>query len=248
VTANGTGIVAFDKRTGEVRYQGVDELASYASPTAATIGGRPWCFVLARGGLIGFDPRDGKVDFHFPFRSPLLESVNASSPVVVDDLVLISECYSLGACLLRVRPGASSVVWRDGKQREKAMEAHWNTPIHHEGFVYGSSGRHTPEAELKCIELATGKSRWSQPDLTRCSLLYVDRHFVCLGEDGVLRLLRASPQKYDEVAVWDITDSAGRRLLEYPAWAAPVLAHGLLYVRGKDELVCLELLPPQAAR
>ena len=54
VLSNGTGIVAFDKFTGEVRYQTADELASYASPVAATIGGRPWCFAFARGGLVGF--------------------------------------------------------------------------------------------------------------------------------------------------------------------------------------------------
>jgi hypothetical protein len=32
-------------------------------------------------------------------------------------------------------------------------------------------------------------------------------------------------------------------LLQYPAWAAPILSHGLLYVRGKDRLVCLQLIP-----
>jgi hypothetical protein len=34
-----------------------------------------------------------------------------------------------------------------------------------------------------------------------------------------------------------------RPLLKYPAWAAPILSHGLLYVRGDDRLVCLELIP-----
>jgi hypothetical protein len=32
-------------------------------------------------------------------------------------------------------------------------------------------------------------------------------------------------------------------LLDYPCWAAPVLSHGLLYVRGEDRLVCLQLIP-----
>ena len=31
-------------------------------------------------------------------------------------------------------------------------------------------------------------------------------------------------------------------VLEYPCWAAPVVSHGLLYLRGKDRLVCLELV------
>src|SRR5262249_15791101 len=34
---NGSGLVAFDKYTGKVRYQVTDQLASYASPVLATI-------------------------------------------------------------------------------------------------------------------------------------------------------------------------------------------------------------------
>ena len=31
----------------------------------------------------------------------------------------------------------------------------------------------------------------------------------------------------------------------HPFWAAPVLSHGLLYVRGGYYLLCLELIPPK---
>ena len=34
-------------------------------------------------------------------------------------------------------------------------------------------------------------------------------------------------------------------LQSYPAWNAPVLSHGLLYLRGKDTLVALEVIPPE---
>jgi hypothetical protein len=90
--------------------------------------------------------------------------------------------------LLRVKPGEARVVWSDAeKRRDKSMQTHWNTPIHHEGYLYASSGRHTENAELRCVELTTGKVMWSEPNLTRSSLLYVDGHFVCLGEDGTAR-------------------------------------------------------------
>jgi len=35
----------------------------------------------------------------------------------------------------------------------------------------------------------------------------------------------------------------GPRLIKPPAWAAPILSHGLLYVRGDDRVVCLRLIP-----
>jgi outer membrane protein assembly factor BamB len=253
VESNGTGIVAFDKRTGAVKYKITNELASYASPKLATIDGRRWCFVFARGGLVGFEPATGNVDFHFPWRAGILESVNASNPVVVDDLVFISETYGPGSALLRVRPGKATLAWSDeNRRRDKALQTHWNTPVHHEGYLYASSGRHTDDAELRCVELASGKVMWSVPNLTRASLLYADGHFVCLSEDGTLRLLRANPHKYDLVAEVMLKDPAGGndafglgppRLVKYPAWAAPILSHGLLYVRGADRLVCLELIP-----
>ena len=247
VTGNGSGVVALDKYTGKVVYKISNQLASYASPVLATIGDRRWCFLFARGGLLGFDPGNGKIDFEYAWRAKKLESVNASNPVVVGDQVLISETYGPGSSLLSVRPNGYEIVWRDDpNRREKAMQTHWNTPIHHGGYLYGSSGRHSSNAELRCIEWQTGKVRWSQPDLGRCSLLLVDGHFVCLAEYGTLRLIRANPDKFDQVAetVLSAEDPGPKdRVLSYPAWAAPALSHGLLYVRGKDRLVCLELIP-----
>ena len=85
---------------------------------------------------------------------------------------------------------------------------------------------------------------WSIPRLTRTSLMYVDGHFVCLGEFGHLLLVKANPEKFELVASTMVLDENDERLLEYPCWAAPILANGLLYVRGKDRLVCLDLRAP----
>jgi len=245
VRGNGSGIVAFDKFTGKEKYRLTDELASYSSPVQATIDGQSWCFVFARGGLVGFNPRSGELGFQFPWRSTKLESVNAATPIVVGNRVFISETYGPGSAMLRIAKGKHKVVWQDEpRTRKKSMLVHWNTPIHHDGYIYASSGRHTSGAELRCIRAADGEVQWSEPGLARCSLLYVDGHLVCLSEDGVLRLLRATPKKYELAAEMIPRGSDGiERLLDYPAWAAPILSHGLLYVRGKSRVLCLELIP-----
>jgi outer membrane protein assembly factor BamB len=250
VSANGSAVVAFDKFTGKTRYQLGEDLASYASLQSATIARRRWGFAFCRGGLIGFDPQAGKIDFHYPWRAKLLESVNASTPVVVKDQVFISETYGVGSSLLQVAPGEQQVVWSDeDRGRGKAMLAHWNTPVYHDGFLYGSSGRHSENAELRCLDWKTGKVQWSVPELSRTSLLYADSHFLMLGEYGDLTLFRANSEKFELVSHTSLIDPTAPRilgveprgLLKYPCWAAPILAHGLLYVRGDDRLVCLEL-------
>jgi outer membrane protein assembly factor BamB len=253
VSGNGTGLVAFDKYTGAVRYTATDELAGYAAPAVATIGGRRWCFAFCRGGLVGFEPQAGHVDFHYPWRASLLESVNASTPVIVEDEVFISETYGPGSSLLRVRTGDPEVVWRDDpKRRQKSMKMHWNTPIYHEGFLYGCSGRNSPDAELRCVEWRTGVVKWSIPTAAHIALMYVDGHFLGLEERGKLMLLKANPERYELVAevqprAPSEAVSAGGipqpRLLQSPCWAAPILSHGLLYVRGRDRLICFELIP-----
>ncbi|MBP89976.1 MAG: hypothetical protein CMJ64_25250 [Planctomycetaceae bacterium] len=255
VDGNGSGIVAVDKHTGDEKYRITDELASYASPQLATIGDRRWCFMFTRGGLVGFEPQSGKVDFQYPWRSPKLESVNAAAPVVVGNEILISETYSIGASVVSVKPGGHDVVWADDPhpRKPKSMMTHWNTGIHLAGYFYACSGRNEPDADLRCIEWKTGKVSWVEqlrPELReRSSLLYVDGHFVQLGEFGTLRLLKVNPEKYEPVSEVMLIrkpvdpDLGPRPLLRSPCWAAPILSHGLLYVKGKDRLVCMELIP-----
>jgi outer membrane protein assembly factor BamB len=276
VINNGTAIVAFDKYTGKIKHWIGDELASYAGPVLATIDGRRRCLMFARGGLLCVDPMSWKVDFHYPWRAKEIYSVNASNPVAVGDKVFVSECYQIGGSLLKIKGSDYEVVWNDkDKGRDKSMMCHWMTPIHHNGYLYGCSGRNEPDAQLRCIQLETGKVMWNDRGFERTSLLMVDGHFVCLDERGLVLLLKVNPEKLEVVSrlnnilhpnvgasfasmIVAFPEQAGTLaalarfhqlyletpiLLEKPCWAAPILAHGLLYLRGKDHLICLELIP-----
>lgn len=237
---DGTAIVAFDKRTGKEKYRVSNELASYASPTIAKIDGVDVGVYFARGSLITFDPTTGKPGASVPWRARILESVNVSNPVIVGDRIFITECYGPGSVLFRYKGNSFERIWSDldkEDREDKSLRCHWNTPIHIDGYLYGSSGRHENESELRCIELATGKLAWSYRNRSRSSLTYVDGHFVCLEESGDVTLLKVNSAKYEEVARW-------RTDLDAPCWAAPVISHGLLYVRGKDRLLCAELITP----
>ena len=226
---NGSGIVAFDKKTGKELYKFSDEMASYATPIIAKINGRDYGLAFARGGLLGFDPKSGAKDFHFPWRARKIESVNAATPVVIGDQIFITESYEYGGALLKVKNKEVEVVWKDPPRRGQSMASHWATPIHRNGYLYGCHGESAGNAELRSLELATGKVLWSKPGLKRTSLLYADGHLLVLGEGGDLTLVEANPKQYVEKGQL-------KKLVNSPAWNAPVLSKGLLYVRGGASL------------
>jgi outer membrane protein assembly factor BamB len=85
-------VAAFNKLSGDMVWSVPGPWgASYASPIAATLRGKPRVLVFAggesrppSGGLLCIDPAEGSVDFRFPWRADKYESVNASTPIVVD--------------------------------------------------------------------------------------------------------------------------------------------------------------------
>jgi outer membrane protein assembly factor BamB len=249
VKPNQAGICAFNKKTGELTYSCVDDLASYCSLKLAMLEGEPVLLAWMRGSLFGMTPRSGKIKFEFPWRARILESVNASMPVVHNGQVLISECYGKGSVLLdpaklksvagKIKP---AVVWSDDQKRAKAMAAHWNTPIVIGDSMYGCSGRHSAQAELKCVDWQTGDVNWTQRGLARSSLTYVDGHFVVLGEQGRLLLIKADSNEFSPVTEYTPGVGANGVRFRSPCWAAPIIANGMLYVRGKDQLVCFQLV------
>ncbi len=247
VEANGTAIVAFDKLSGKELYRVGNYLAGYSAPIIATMHGKPYGLAFVREGLMIFDPSNGRETTFFPWRATIMESVNAAWPVVTGNKILISETYEKGSVLLDFDGVRLKPIWTDPKlQRNQAMRAHWATPVLHDGFLFGCSGRNEPDADLRCVKLDDGSVQWTHRNRDRTSCLLVDGHLIVLGEHGLLQLLRLNSEKYDvvgEVDLGSLTAPDQLPWLESPTWAPPVLSHGLLYLRGARRLVCLELIP-----
>lgn len=264
-----SGVVALDAQTGKTVWESVgektwqgtpktgwrgeppvnwaseDKQASYASPIAATIHGRRHLFCLMRQGLVSLDPKSGAVNFTRWFRAQVPESVNAATPVIVDDMVFISAAYyRVGSVLLRVKVDGKSF---DEPWRSTALELHWMTPIYHDGYLYALSGRNEPDAVLRCVEFRTGKVMWERderwrpystkqpPVYGRGSMIMADGKLIVLGEGGLLGLFKVNPQKPEEISRYQPPQ------LHYPCWAAPVLSERRLYLRSEDRLLCFDL-------
>lgn len=247
VQPNGSAIVAFDKRTGEERYRLGDDLASYASLTVQEVAGQSTGLAFLRNGLIAWSPDSGQQLFEFPWRADMLESVNAAVPVTDGNRVMLSESYQIGSVMLDGSTMPWETIWKDGGPRNRCrFRAHWATPVLIDGYLYGCSGRNPADSDFRCVRWEDGQVMWTQRQHERSNVLAVDGYLVVLGEYGKLELLRPNPDKHEVVAEIDLgrVDAPdGQPYLRYPCWAAPILSHGLLYVRGNDRLICMQLIP-----
>jgi len=239
-----SGLVAFDIETGRERWRASDQLASYSTPVLSRIAGKSRLLAWMRDRFLLVEPSAGAVLAEYRWRADELFSVVAASPVAVGSEVLLTETYGPGSVLFDLAGDQVRVVRQDAlKPRPRtALMAHWGTPVHNEGHVYGSSGRNAGDALLVCVDWQTGAVKWSEAGLGRASLVLADDHLIVLGEFGDLVLAEASPAGYREVSRTRLVDGAGTPLLSPPCWAAPVVARGLLFVRGAGRLVCLDLM------
>ncbi len=243
----GSAVLALDKTNGKLKYRVGNDLASYSSPLVKRVGDRDLGLAFVRSGLLGWDASSGQELFSYPWRAPTLESVNAAQPLVIDQQIFISETYAIGSVLLELAGDTPKVVWQDGdSRRTQSFRAHWSTPVLIDGYLYGCSGRNQPDADFRCVRLSDAKVMWTERRHERASVLLVDGYLVVLYENGELELIKPNTDKYEKVAgthLGELQGPNGLPLLDSPCWAAPVLSHGLLYVRGNSSLLCFDLIP-----
>ena len=228
----GAGILALDCTTGATRWTATEHGAGYATPTPATIHGRRYVFVFTRDGLVALTPADGSVCWNVPFRASNPEHVNATSPLVEGDIVLVSG-YSLGNLAVRILPdGGYEELWRD---KRRVLDSQYNNLVAGNGCVFGFA---SADNSLRCVDLATGDLRWRyKSDLGRGSALAVDGRLLVVGEYGLLAVLAL-----DATEARPLTFTASP-IFSSRGFTAPALAGGRLLVRADTELVCVDLRP-----
>jgi outer membrane protein assembly factor BamB len=90
---------------------------------------------------------------------------------------------------------------------------------------------------LKCLDLMTGETKWSQ-QLGFGSLLAAAGKLIVLTERGEMVIAKAQPSGFEEIARCRAVE-LGRGDV---CWSAPVLIRGRLVCRSTGgEMVCLDV-------
>ncbi|MCZ6507499.1 MAG: PQQ-like beta-propeller repeat protein [Acidobacteria bacterium] len=218
----GYSLVAFDKRTGSVRWHANDDVPGYSTPLAITVGGQRQVVSFSGTELVAVAAADGELLWRHPWRTSY--DVNAAMPVFLPpNRLFISSGYDTGAAVLEIGERSVREVWRS-----RVMKNHFNSSVLVDGYLYGFDN-----GTLKCLDSASGEEQWAQRGFAKGSLLYADGRLVILSERGLLALADADPRQY--------TERSRFQLFKTKTWTMPSLADGRLFVRDQEELVALNL-------
>ena len=120
-----------------------------------------------------------------------------------------------------------------GKVKKNDMFNHWSTPIYHDRHLYGMfSFKKYGDGPLQCIELITGKIKWSHDGYGPGNVILSGDNLIALADDGFLAVVKASPSKYHELA--------RKKILNGKCWSTPILSNGLVLARSTEEAVCID--------
>lgn len=224
----GRSVVAYDRRTGQQAWTALTDQQAYASPMLVTLAGVRQLLVFSASRLVGLDPETRDVLWEYPWTTSF--DVNASQPLVVsDNRVFVSTGYGTGAAVIELTPddGKWSVreVWRNIR-----MKNQFTSSVLHDGFIYGLD-----ESILACVDAASGQLQWKGGRYGYGQVMLAGGHLIVLTEEGDLALVRATPERHDELRRFPVLDGK--------TWNHPAMSDGILLVRNATEMAAFDLRP-----
>lgn len=216
-------LAAFDKRTGELGWSVCADNAGYSSPISLALDGAQEFVFITLNEILGISP-GGHTLWAYPWRG----ENNIAVPIPVPpNRLFASHNEDDGGVLLELADAGGRMdlkeVWHS-----RFVKNHFSSSVLHDGYLYGFDN-----STLRCIDLATGQSRWAYRGLGKGSLIYAAGRLIVLGDLGALVLAEASPARYQELARFQV--------LEGRSWTAPSLVGSHLYLRSQTEMVALDL-------
>lgn len=222
----GKSVVAYDKLTGERVWASLNDPQSYTSPMLVTLAGRRQILTVSATRVMGLAVEDGTLLWDYPWRTEY--DVNSAQPLLLgDNRFLISAGYDHGAAVVEIAESGGKFsareIWKNNR-----LKAKFNSPVLYQGHVYGLD-----EGILACLDAATGQLKWKGGRYGYGQVLLAGDRLIVLTETGELVLVRATPEKLDELAAFPA--------LEGKTWNVPAIAGGRLLVRNTTEMAAFRL-------
>lgn len=216
----GGQMLALDPATGSGKWSWKGDGPSYSSPVVAGIDGVRQLLALTNKHAIGLDAASGKLLWQTDFTDQWLE--NIVTPVVQGNRVILAGVRRPAFALEVSRSGVRT-LWQ---QPEVTM--YMSSPVLDGDTLYGMTAKR--KGQLFALDARSGKLLWTTTgrEGTNVSLVSAGPYLLALNDSGDLKVIRRNPAKYEEVAVYKVSESA--------TWAQPVLLGRQLLIKDSTSL------------
>lgn len=221
----GAAFCKLDKRNGKIRWRTLKDDggmfgSAFSSPRLATLAGRRQLLVQTREKLAGVDLDTGEE--LWSRQIPAFRGMNILTPTVNGDAVFTS-AYGGKSFLFDVKMENGSASLAEAWTNK--VSGYMSTPVVIDGHVY----LHLQNQRFTCLDLASGKSRWtSKPFGKYWSLVANGDRILALDERGELLLIRANPEKFE------LLDS--RKVSDAPTWAHLAVCGDEVFIRELEAM------------
>lgn len=226
-------LAALDKLTGRTIWTSdLPDRASYASMVKATMHGVEQYVQFTADGLVGVDAGDGRLLWRYDAPAyTQYGGINISTPICSGNAALAASGYDVGGGLARIEKTPQGFTARE-VYFTKEMKNHHGGMILLDGVLYGCNN----PGILTCLEYHTGKVLWRSRAAGKCSLLYADGMLYCRDENGPITIAPATTKGFRPSGRFQQPHRSDQK-----AWPHLVIAHGRMYVRDQDVLLCYDV-------
>lgn len=205
---------------------GTDTIA-HQSPIVTIVDGEQQVLAVGKKTIVSLDPATGEAIWTYEHNGDD-RAMGGETIVPVpagENRILLMNNHP-ESVMLQITKGDTYEIeelWKGG-----SIKASYVIPVYHEGYLYGMNSK-----IFTCVDAATGETVWRSREAGDGFPTLVGDHLVIMNKPGTVRVAKASPEGYQEVAALKVFDEH--------SWSAPAYANGHLYLRSMGKLARIDL-------
>jgi outer membrane protein assembly factor BamB len=248
VGGEGQGIVAINKKNGEVVWKALDCNAGYCPPTLIEFGGRRQLIVYHPEGVSSLNPDDGSEYWSIPIKPQYEMSI--ARPMIDGNKMYASGIGNQSVMIeLDSSKPAAREVWK-GTPANSIFSAN-ATPLFVDGVLYGSDCH---SGKFMAVDSKDGSRLWTTFEATRpgerrrvnhgtgfvTRIGETDRYFI-MNEAGDLLMARLTAEAFQSLGRFHLLEPVGEAFGRKVVWSHPAYAEKTVFARNDKEIVAVDL-------
>ncbi len=238
-----TFLAAFDKKTGENRWQSEIEpggsasdkgryIGSWATPVIINIDGQDQILCPYPTRVVSYHPKTGEVISYCTGLEREKSDLCYTSPMVGDDIAVILGGFKGPGFGLRLGGKGDTTethrLWRVQQRNPQRI----GSGVVLEGYLYMANA--DGPGSIECINIKTGVPTWvhkrSEDGPHWGSVVFADGVLYATGQNGTTTVFKPNPEKFEVLSINKLNEDCN---------ATPALSNGEIFIRTWKALYCV---------